>query len=183
MEDRSGAAMLRIPVASLAALHRVLAQDHPPAEAARLARQVGFESGSAFHAALAETLPPQDASEVGRLPAQAFWAGLGDFFSSLGWGELRFEELHPGVASLSSESWAEAEGRTSQQPSCHVTTGLLAEMLSRVAGTDLAVMEVECLTRGDRRCRFLVGSPDALGGVYQQLRQGQPFDVALGQLA
>ncbi len=58
-----------------------------------------------------------------------------------------------------------------------------ADLLTRVAGRDLAVMEVECRSRRDGQCRFLLGSPDTLGAVYEGLREGRSYLEVLDRLA
>jgi predicted hydrocarbon binding protein len=177
--------LLRLPATTLLALHRVAAHDRSASQAALLVRQAGADTGEAFYDAFAawlaersETRSPQE------LPAERFWPLLGEFFAALGWGHLDFERTHPGVASLASSEWAEAEVEPdSMQPVCHFTTGLLADLLSRVAGRETAVMEVECRSRHDARCRFLLGSPHTLGAVYERVREGRSYVEALDQLA
>jgi hypothetical protein len=40
-------------------------------------------------------------------------------------------------------------------------------------------MQVECLTCGDDRCRFLAGSPAALQRVFDAMMQGRPYSELL----
>lgn len=175
--------MLRLTASMLPALHRALADGRDPAEAARLARRLGFESGAAFHEALSAWALQEGGGELSTLPPEEFWDAVAAFFSHLGWGELRHEGLHDGLSSLTAASWAEARtGVGARYPTCHVTTGLLAEVLSRVAGTDLAVMEVECRSRGDEGCRFLVGGHEALVAVHQATAEGGSLEQALARL-
>lgn len=179
------APLLSLPAEALPAIHRALSRDRSPEESAALARELGFETGEAFHAAFAEWLVERgEGGAPSDLAAERFWPLLAGFFSSLGWGSLALELPHPGVVSLSSPAWAEAhEGSGARQPTCHLTTGLLSDLLGRVAGTDLAVMEVECRSRGDRQCRFLLGGPEALGMLHERLRGGASYGEALEALA
>ena len=48
------------------------------------------------------------------------------------------------------------------------------------AGDAVAVMEVECRSRGDGRCRFLAGSPDTMATLYDRMAQGMGYTDALG---
>jgi hypothetical protein len=57
---------------------------------------------------------------------------------------------------------------------------MLADFLGRVSNTTLGVMEVECVSRGDTRCRFLAGSPDTLQVLYDRMAEGKPYLEALG---
>jgi hypothetical protein len=89
--------------------------------------------------------------------------------------------LTDGVLAFDAEAWAESTSEpTSLAPSCHLTCGLLADLLGRVAGHVVAVMEVECRSRGDARCRFLAGAPETLGALYERLAAGEPYRRALG---
>jgi hypothetical protein len=88
---------------------------------------------------------------------------------------LTFTPLSDAVVALDSSDWAEASTQGSQYPSCHVSSGLLADFFGRIAGQTVAVMEVECRTRGDSSCRFLMGSPDTLATVYERMAEGVPY--------
>ena len=46
----------------------------------------------------------------------------------------------------------------------------------------VAVMEVDCRSQGDDRCRFLVGSPTTLLLVHKKLAQSGSLDEALTSL-
>jgi predicted hydrocarbon binding protein len=179
--------MVQLPAAALTAFHRALSQDRSPAEAAALTRQMGFESGEGFYDALRDWLARRGTmlgvTEPAGLPADEFWSALAEFFQFLGWGRLEFARLHPGIAALSSTSWAEAEpGSAARQPTCHFSTGVLADILGRVSGDNLAVLEVECRSGGDDCCRFLIGGPEALRGVYERIREGAAFPQAVESL-
>jgi uncharacterized protein len=177
------APLLRISAATLPALHRAIAHGRDPGDAARLARQFGFESGPAFHEALQAWSAEEAGIALEQLPPDRFWEMVATFFSSLGWGELKQEHIHPALVALSSPDWAEAQPESgAQHPTCHVTTGILADLLARVAGTDLAVMEVECRSRGDEMCRFLIGGPEVLGAIYEDLQQGFSLEDAIERL-
>lgn len=185
-DSATGVQMLNLPPSALHAIHRAALRDRSPAEAAALVRQVGFETGQDFLDAFGHWLEhhSQDpGADPASLAPDEFWEHLSNFFSGFGWGRLDFEQIHPGVAALTSTEWAEAGTDTgARQPSCHFTTGMLADLLSRLVGSDLAVLEVECRSRGDAGCRFLLGGADALEAVFDGLRQGQPVDAAVRNL-
>src|SRR5436190_1362848 len=64
----------------------------------------------------------------------------------------------------------------------NLDAGLLAEMLSDFfasADDTVAVMEVECRSKGDARCRFLSAPPDVLDRVYQEMTAGRTYEEAL----
>jgi predicted hydrocarbon binding protein len=167
-----------LPARALAAIGGAIAEVIGPEAAAEALRAAGHAAGDAFHGLLAER------HDLAGLPAAEFWATLSQLFSSRGWGQLRYREAHPGVGSLETVDWAEARPEEAlTQPSCHFTTGLLANLLGRIAGEEVAVLEVECRSRGDERCRFLFGSPDALFALYERVADGEGADRALEQLA
>ena len=75
---------------------------------------------------------------------------VADLFSARGGGPLRFEAIHAGLGSLEASDWVEANtSDSSLRPSCHFTTGLLANLLGRAAGEDLGVLEVECRSEAE----------------------------------
>jgi predicted hydrocarbon binding protein len=180
-ETETRATMLGFPVDTLRILRRVLEEDGSPAEAAGRLRRLGYESGEAFHDALRGRVDAES-RPLAELGLEEFWRRLADFFGELGWGRLEFQQLHAGVAALESRDWAEAEGRHSAAPSCHYTTGVLADVLGRVAGDVLAVLEVECRAAGADRCRFLLGGREALERVYESVRGGAADVEALHRL-
>jgi hypothetical protein len=63
---------------------------------------------------------------------------------------------------------------------CFFSAGMLADFLGRLSGAPVAVMEVECRSRNDARCRFLSASPETLDGVYDAMNQGRGYAEALG---
>jgi hypothetical protein len=40
-------------------------------------------------------------------------------------------------------------------------------------------MEVECRSTGADRCRFLLGSPDTLGALYEAMAGGESYENAV----
>lgn len=179
----AGTQLLTLPAGFLPAFRRALEQGRDPLEAAVLLRQVGYETGESFHAALEEWLSREGGDVPGGLPPEEFWSAFGRFWESLGWGTVRHVQLHPGIAALDCEGWVEADSAgATGQPVCHVTTGVLADLLGRLAGSGVAVMEVECRSAGDQRCRFLFGGEAALGEVYRGMTEGLPYPDALSRL-
>jgi hypothetical protein len=87
--------------------------------------------------------------------------------------------VHEGLAALDSPNWVEAEPNTTSRPSCFFTTGLLANLLGRAAGSEIAVLEIECRSCGDEHCRFLFGAPETLEAVYSRLRSGESIESSL----
>ena len=171
---------LAIPAAALAALQRALNTELDADAAARVLRSAGHDAGDAFFQILAN-----DATgAIADVDSASFWRRLGQLFSTRGWGTLQHTDVHPGIAVLSASDWAEADTSGSgARPSCYFTTGLLANVLGKVANGDVAVMEVECRSRGDAQCRFLFGSPEALRSVYDLLLHGESTESAVSQLA
>jgi predicted hydrocarbon binding protein len=168
-----------MPVAAVAALRDALTSQLGDDAAADALRAAGFAAGDAFH----RILNGGEADDLKQLSASRFWARLALLFSSRGWGQLTYSEAHPGVGSLEANDWA--EGRTEQEagrPSCHFTTGLLANLLGQIAGTEVGVLEVECRSRGDQRCRFLFGGTEAVYAVYNRIVEGDAPDSALQRI-
>lgn len=179
MNDRpSDSELIKLPAATLAALHGVLLRERGALEAAHLLRDVGLASGEAFFSLLRETLAEQS-DDPATVDSSGFWEKLGDLFAELGWGRLQHEQVGEGVFSLYATEWAEATaGR-----GCHLTAGLLADVLHRISGVDLAVLEAESETEPPGGCRFIIGSPRTLEAVFDQIQGGAPYEEAVQSVA
>jgi len=151
-------------------------------QAAAYLQEAGFAGGEELYAAFAEWLARERGVEQpSDLDVQFLGDVLGEFFADQGWGRLNATPLGSAVMALDSKEWAEAvDERQVQFPSCHLSFGLLADFLGRVSQELVAVMEVECRSRGEPRCRFLAGSPETLGILYDRMAQGKGYLEALG---
>jgi hypothetical protein len=175
------AKFVQVPAGLLPSLRRALSQGRQPVEAVTLLRQVGYETGAAVHQAVLDragrAAPGVPASAMS---PDAFWSAASDFFAELGWGRLSFAPLHPGVGALDLVDWIEAvPDGGAVPPGCHLSTGMFADVLGRLAGGDVAVMEVPARAGA---CRLLFGSQETLGMVYQGMVQGQSADDAIARL-
>jgi predicted hydrocarbon binding protein len=150
-------------------------------QAATHLQEAGFAGGEELYDAFARWLkaernvdPPAD------LDVQFLSEALSDFFAEQGWGRLTVVPLGDAVLALDSTDWAEAlDQPEGQYPSCHLSCGLLADFLGRVSQGLVAVMEVECRSRGDQKCRFLAGAPETLGVLYDRMAQGSGYVEAI----
>jgi hypothetical protein len=174
---------LRLTTALLEALRSVAARGHSEDQAIDTLREAGFMAGASFHALFEEwTTENEQAREVGQLPVSRFWQNFSDFWEAQGWGRLDHRELHPGVSLLESREWIEADS-AGNLAGCHLTTGILAELLRLIAGQEIAVLEVSCRSREDESCSFLIGSAQTLEEIYRQLRRGIRLDDAVADLS
>jgi hypothetical protein len=106
------------------------------------------------------------------LDAAQFGGALSDFFEASGWGHLGVAPVGGAALALDSSDWAEAEPGSAEMPMCFFSAGMLADLMGRVSGEPVAVMEVECRSRGDSICRFLSASPATLQEVYEKMTAG-----------
>lgn len=150
-------------------------------QAAAYLQEAGFAGGQELYEAFGSWL--QEAYSLERpseIRADRVGDILSDFFELTGWGRLTVDRLGDVALALDAEEWAESvPNGDAPYPSCHLSCGLLAEFLGRMAGETMAVMEVECRTRGDARCRFIAGAPDTLGTAYDRMAQGAGYEEAL----
>jgi predicted hydrocarbon binding protein len=149
--------------------------------AGQLLQEAGFAAGDELYDAFTGWLAERTGvSDPANLDARHLGRMLGDFFRGLGWGQLAVERLGSGSLAVDSADWAEADPQAGAfAPSCHVTAGLLAGFLGRLADQDVAVLEIECRSRLDERCRFLAGSPQMLQAVYEAVNAGQDYREVL----
>ncbi len=151
-------------------------------QAATYLQEAGFAGGEELFNAFGEWLARSRRVErPADLDVEFLGEVLGEFFADQGWGRLDATPLGPAVLALDSTEWAEAlDERQGEFPSCHLSCGLLADFLGRISQGLVAVMEVECRSRGEPRCRFLAGSPETLSLLYDRMSQGAGYLEALG---
>jgi predicted hydrocarbon binding protein len=154
-------------------------------QAAGYLQEAGFAGGEELFREFGDWLVgTRGVEHAGELDVQFLSEVLAQFFSEQGWGALTATRLGPAVLALDSAEWAEASDESRGEfPSCHLTCGLLADFLGRLSDGLVAVMEVECRSRGDARCRFLAGAPETLSALYDRMAQGSGYADALGLTA
>ena len=164
--------------ATLRQLHASLAS-RAPDQAVAVLQEAGYAAGEATYRAFAAWLPARAGVERPEdLDADLLGATLSEFFARAGWGTLSTQPVGATLA-LDSPDWAEAEPGTAETPMCFFSTGMLADFLGRLSAQPVAVMEVECRSRGDARCRFLSALPEVLERVYEAMTAGRGYEEAL----
>ena len=153
----------------------------PGIHAATHLQEAGFAGGEELYQEFAVWLSTRHGvNSPDELDMQYLGEVLSEFFAEQGWGKLEALPLGTAVLALDSPNWAEAlDQPQGQYPSCHLSCGLLADFLGRVSNGLVAVMEVECRSKGDQRCRFLAGAPETLGVIYERMAQGSSYLDAL----
>jgi predicted hydrocarbon binding protein len=151
-------------------------------QASTYLQEAGFAGGEELYAEFSEwLLATRGVERPAELDVEFLSEVLAEFFADQGWGALTATALTPAVLALDSTEWAEAaEDGRGEFPSCHLTCGLLADFFGRLSDGLVAVMEVECRSRGDHRCRFLAGAPETLGILYDRMGQGTGYAEVLG---
>jgi predicted hydrocarbon binding protein len=174
--------MISIGKSILHSLRQSLARDLGDRAAGYL-QEAGFAAGGQIYESFLQWLPEfTGVDDPANLDADSLGEVLSAFFEALGWGALTVEEAGQGALMLTAPDWAESEvGGGSAQPSCFVTSGILTDFLGRLSSAPVAVMEVECRTRADNRCRFIAGAPDTLDAVFNALASGQSYESALNR--
>ena len=151
-------------------------------QAASCLQEAGFAGGEELYAEFTDwLLATKGVAHPPDLDVEFLSDALSEFFAEQGWGALTAAPFGNSVMALDSSEWAEAAAESRGEfPSCHLTCGLLADFFGRLSGQVVAVMEVECRSRGDARCRFLAGAPETLGTLYDRMTQGTAYTDALG---
>jgi predicted hydrocarbon binding protein len=151
-------------------------------QASTYLQEAGFAGGEELYAEFREwLLATRGVENPGDLDAEFLSETLSAFFADQGWGRLEATPLGDAVLALDSVEWAESvESGGGEFPSCHLTCGMLADFFGRLSDGLVAVMEVECRSRRDARCRFLAGSPETLSTIYDRMAQGAGYAEALG---
>jgi len=149
---------------------------------AQALQEAGYAAGEGTYHACRSWLPgTAGVDDPAELAAPRLAEVLSRFFSSLGWGTVEVTAVGEAALAFDSGDWAEAQPSAQlQYPGCYFTAGLLADFMTRVGDAPLAVMEVECRSRGEGKCRWLVGAPETLTGLYQHMAQGADYMAVLG---
>jgi predicted hydrocarbon binding protein len=181
--DLTGNGMFGLTRDALTALRNALLRDTGPTAAAYL-QEAGYAGGGALFAAFGQWLVSRGDGAPDSLPIDVFQREATEFFRQAGWGSLAVGALHDTVATLDSTDWAEATpDQPLEHPFCHLSSGMFADFFGRVADAPLAVMEVECRTTGDARCRFLLGSTEVMQQVYDGMAAGASYEDAIAATA
>ena len=176
----SAAGELPVGRGTLRQLHASLTS-RAPDQAIAILQEIGYAAGDATYGAFAAWLPARAGVERPEdLDADVFGEVLSEFFARAGWGTVTMSPGGTGALAVDSPDWAEAEPGTADTPMCFFSAGMLADFLGRMSDQPVSVMEVECRSRGDARCRFLSATPEVLQRVYDAMTQGQSYETALG---
>ena len=174
--------MLALTRPALAALRTALMRDAGPAAASYL-QEAGYAGGERLFSAFRQWLRDKGDGSPEHLDVEIFERRASEFFRMAGWGTLRIGSLRDAVATLDSEDWGEADPKSGMDhPCCHFSTGMFADFFGRLAESELAVFEVECRSAGAKRCRFLVGAPEVMQQIYDEMGRGVGYDEAVGEV-
>ncbi len=180
--DLAASNCIALPRASLLALRAALIRDTGGSFATFL-QEAGYAGGEAVYAAFKSWLVSRG-DDVDALDVAAFQSRAAEFFRIAGWGSITISPVADVVAMVDSTDWAEADPLSAlPYPSCHYTTGMLADFFGRTAAAPLAVLEVECRSAGSQHCRFLVGATEVMGHLYERMAAGEHYEAAAQALA
>lgn len=169
---------IRLPANVILSLRRTLVREIGAEAAARALQEAGNAAGDALHDRLARGV---ETDGLGRTPSGSFWDRLTSLFREMGWGTAEHQDIHPGVGALDVRDWFEVDPQA-RRVSCPFTTGVLANVLGRVAGGEVAVLQVDLPDGATGGCRFLFGGPEPLQRVYGRLREDGDLQAALAAL-
>ena len=172
-ESGTTSKFVQVPATLISSVRRALANDREPLQAVTLLRQVGYELGGEVLASLQARL-----GDARQADTDEFWHSVSDYFEGMGWGRVEHRRLHPGVGAVDLMDWLEA-GSDGGPAGCHLSTGFFTDLLGRVAGDGVVVMEVPA---DPGRSRLLFGGPDTMNAVYQSLANGASLDDAIARL-
>lgn len=173
-------AMLGVGRNFLHTLRRSLDRDLGPKTAVCL-QEAGYAAGAQIYDSFCTWLPGYtDVTDSSDLDSGTLGEVLSAYFEAIGWGRLTVERAGQAGIAIISSNWAESDpGTDADLPSCYVASGMFADFVGRLAGTPVAVMEVECRTRSQDCCKFLLGSPETMESVYEALTNGDDYESAL----
>lgn len=178
----SGHDLVALSKPALATLRSALFREAAES-AADCLREAGYAGGVTVFESFTGWLAERGAPRPQDLEVEEFERYASEYFVDAGWGRMTLGALRDAVMTVDSEDWGEADPLAAlEQPSCHLTTGMLADFFGRVSETPLAVLEVECRSAGGERCRFLLGNSEVMTYLYDELEQGGTYDEALARV-
>lgn len=166
-----------LPARGLTELRRSLREEVGPLASVQALHAAGYAAGEEYYRGFVRAA----SADVGTMGTERFWRHLRRYFRQKGWGELRHESPHPGVGLLRSGDWAEASADSESQPSCAFTSGVLSNFLTHAAGGAVAVLEVDCVSKGSDSCSFAFGSEATIQELYGHLLEGSSLSDALAR--
>lgn len=174
MFAESGSETVQLPTDAL----RALADGSLAAgeESVEVVREAGRRTGRFLERRITGDADPAEAD-----PA-TYWEVTRDHLLEAGLGETAYRVVHAGVGSITADGLPEAadhDGAGRGTEGCPFSAGLFGGLLSAAADRPVAVLEVECRSRGDERCRFLVGSEDRLTDLRERIVEGATLEEAL----
>ena len=170
---------LTIGRGALRQLHQSLLRDAAD-HAIHILQEAGFAAGEGVYEAFSAWLSARTGvARPQELDAARLSEVVSEFFQRVGWGALTVEPVGGAALAMDSGDWAEADPGSAETPMCFFSSGMLSDFLGRLSGEPVAVMEVECCSKGDPHCRFLSASPETLQQVYEKMTQGVSYEEAL----
>ena len=166
--DLSSHSLLAISKESLDALRASLARDLG-GNAATYLHEAGHGGAGAIYEAFTKWLSARGGPSPSDLALDNFATAVGEFFAASGWGNMGFSVGEGGIATMESSNWAEASAGAASQMPCYFTTGVLTDFFGRITDAHVSVMETECRSLGHERCKFLIGTPERIQQVYDEL--------------
>lgn len=180
--DLSANSLVGVTRESLVSLCAALLRENG-SQAAMHLQNSGYAGGATLFEAFSHWFLVRGYGTPEAQPASLFAERATEFFRELGWGSLDVGAFGESVATVDTLDWAEADPSSALEfPGCYLTTGLFADFFGRVAGTQLAVMEVECRSMGSDRCRFLIANAEVMQHVYDAMGSGMAYDQAVASV-
>ena len=138
-------------------------------------REAGFAGGPAVYDAFEQWLSETGAEgshSASELTIDEFGDRAARYFRDAGWGAVQFDTMEDeGIASLTMDDcWESEQQGDGAEPSCHITTGMLAAFFGKLAGYPVAVMETECRSANGEKCRFLLGNSEIMTYQWEKIR-------------
>lgn len=169
--------IVSVPVEFFASLRRsaLAAHEHAAVLPVDAIRDAGFAAGKALYDHFGGWLAEQGEGHPDRLSDERFPVLLKAYFHGIGWGTVDMQSLSDAVLALDVSDWGDASEQTG---GCLVSTGVFAGFFGRLADAPISVLEVEATHQGPGRARFLLGSTEVMGYVWEAMERGIPYDRA-----
>ncbi|NVM29229.1 MAG: hypothetical protein HWN65_10360 [Candidatus Helarchaeota archaeon] len=122
-------------------------------------KKIGEDFGRELHSAVEDKYG---------IDAETAFLFVLQYLEKLGWGAFWNVKINTEASEITVELHNPNEAHTDGIPSCYHVTGILRGIAKGVLGDEIIVREIECTAKGDKVCKFVIGSEVVVPDLYDK---------------
>lgn len=95
----------------------------------------------------------------------------------LGWGAFWNMKIEESAGKITVELHNPSEAYNKGNPSCYHITGILKGLAAGILEGHVIVRETECVAKGDKVCKFVIGSKEVVPALYTEETMGKLAEI------